>query len=251
MRVRFGIGAKGEFAPARWTAFVHRVEEAGFDSLWVADERLYRDVYATLTQAALASTRLRLGTAATNPYVRPPALTAAAVATVDELSGGRTVLGLAAGGSAQCRCNFPLMTVRENLEMAGYLRRDREVAGDIERLMDRFPLLRAKARARAGDLSGGQQQLLELAMGLLGRPVLLLVDEPSMGLAPAATQTVFETLREINASGTTVLLVEQNARRALEIAHRGLVMDLGTIRYDASAAQLLRDPRVTALYLGG
>ncbi len=152
---------------------------------------------------------------------------------------------------AQGRCNFPLMTVRENLEMAGYLRRDREVAGDIERLMDRFPLLRAKARARAGDLSGGQQQLLELAMGLLGRPVLLLVDEPSMGLAPAATQTVFETLREINASGTTVLLVEQNARRALEIAHRGLVMDLGTIRYDASAAQLLGDPRVTALYLGG
>jgi len=152
---------------------------------------------------------------------------------------------------AQGRCNFPLMSVRENLEMAGYLRRDRDLARDIDRLMDRFPLLRARAAARAGDLSGGQQQLLELAMGLLSHPLLLLVDEPSMGLAPATMGMVFETIREINASGTTVLLVEQNARRALEIAHRGLVMDLGTIRYDAPAEQLLRDPRVSALYLGG
>lgn len=98
--MRFGIGTKGEYPPGRWANLVRVVESAGFDTLWVADERLYRNVYTTLTQAAMASTRLQLGTAVTNPYVRPPAVTTAAIASVDELSGGRTVLGLGPGGSA-------------------------------------------------------------------------------------------------------------------------------------------------------
>jgi 5,10-methylenetetrahydromethanopterin reductase len=137
MAVRFGIGAKGEFAPPRWTAFVRRVEEAGFDSLWVADERLYRDVYATLAQAALASRRLQLGTAVTNPYVRPPALTAAAIATVDELSGGRTVLGLAAGGSATGALGIerrrPVRALREAITIVRGLTAGQrvELAGEV------------------------------------------------------------------------------------------------------------------------
>ena len=152
---------------------------------------------------------------------------------------------------AQGRCNFPMMTVRENLEMAAFIRRDARVQADIEGCLARFPLLRQHARRRAGDLSGGQQQLLELVMGLLGEPVVLLVDEPSMGLAPAALAEVWAALAEIRASGATILLVEQNARKALELADRGLVLDLGEIRHAAPAAALLVDPAVRRMYLGG
>ena len=152
---------------------------------------------------------------------------------------------------AQGRCNFPMMTVRENLEMGAYVRRDARAAADVEACLARFPLLREHARRRAGDLSGGQQQLLELAMGLLGEPVVLLVDEPSMGLAPAAIAEVWAALTEIRRAGTTILLVEQNARKALELADRGLVLDLGEVRRDAPAAALLVDPEVRRMYLGG
>jgi branched-chain amino acid transport system ATP-binding protein len=152
---------------------------------------------------------------------------------------------------AQGRCNFPMMSVRENLEMAAFIRRDGRVQTDIERCFDRFPLLRRHARRRAGDLSGGQQQLLELVMGLLAEPTLLLVDEPSMGLAPAAIADVWTTLAEIRSAGTTILLVEQNARKALELADRGLVLDLGEVRHSAPAAALLADPAVRRMYLGG
>jgi ABC-type branched-subunit amino acid transport system ATPase component len=152
---------------------------------------------------------------------------------------------------AQGRCNFPLMTVRENLEMGTISRRDGRVQADVEACLERFPLLGEHARRRAGDLSGGQQQLLELAMGLLGEPVVLLVDEPSMGLAPVAIAEVWATLTEIRRAGTTILLVEQNARKALELADRGLVLDLGEVRRDAPAAALLVDPEVRRMYLGG
>jgi branched-chain amino acid transport system ATP-binding protein len=144
-----------------------------------------------------------------------------------------------------------MMTVRENLEMGAFVRRDARAATDVEACLARFPLLREHARRRAGDLSGGQQQLLELAMGLLGEPVVLLVDEPSMGLAPAAIAEVWATLTEIRRAGTTILLVEQNARKALELADRGLVLDLGEVRRDAPAAALLADPEVRRMYLGG
>ncbi len=152
---------------------------------------------------------------------------------------------------AQGRCNFPRMTVRENLEMGAYVRRDPGVAGDLAALLERFPVLGEKARRRAGDLSGGEQQLLEMAMGVLSRPALLLLDEPSMGLAPATQTAVFDTIRALHRDGVTVLLVEQNARKALELADRGLVMELGAIRFDAPAGELLGDPRVRALYVGG
>jgi branched-chain amino acid transport system ATP-binding protein len=152
---------------------------------------------------------------------------------------------------AQGRCNFPMMTVRENLEIGAFVRRDARVGADVEACLTRFPLLAEHARRRAGDLSGGQQQLLELAMGLLGEPVVMLVDEPSMGLAPAAVAEVWATLAEIRRAGTTILLVEQNARKALELADRGLVLDLGEVRRDAPAAALLDDPEVRRLYLGG
>jgi branched-chain amino acid transport system ATP-binding protein len=152
---------------------------------------------------------------------------------------------------AQGRCNFPLMTVRENLEMSTLARRDGRVQADVEACLARFPLLGEHARRRAGDLSGGQQQLLELATGLLGEPVVLLVDEPSMGLAPVAIAEVWATLTEIRRTGTTILLVEQNARKALELADRGLALDLGEVRRDAPAAALLVDPEVRRMYLGG
>jgi branched-chain amino acid transport system ATP-binding protein len=152
---------------------------------------------------------------------------------------------------AQGRCNFPMMTVRENLEIATFARRDARGATDVDASLARFPLLGAHAGRRAGDLSGGQQQLLELVMGLLGEPLVLLVDEPSMGLAPTAVADVWATLAEIRRTGTTILLVEQNARKALELADRGLVLDLGEVRRDGPAAGLLDDPEIRRLYLGG
>jgi branched-chain amino acid transport system ATP-binding protein len=181
-------------------------------------------------------------------------LTAGAVRLRGDVITGRSPGELRRRGLAyvaQGRCNFPMMTVRENLEMAAFIRRDARVQRDIERSFDRFPLLRRHARRRASDLSGGQQQLLELVMGLLAEPTVLLVDEPSMGLAPAAIGEVWATLGEIRRAGTTILLVEQNARKALELADRGLVLDLGELRHSAPADELLADPAVRRMYLGG
>jgi ABC-type branched-subunit amino acid transport system ATPase component len=152
---------------------------------------------------------------------------------------------------AQGRCSFPRMTVRENLEVAAFVRRDTRGETTVDGCLERFPLL-ARHRSRpAGDLSGGQQQLLELAMGLLAEPALLLVDEPSMGLAPTAQIDVWAALRAIRQGGTTILLVEQNARRALELADRGLVLELGQVRHEGPAAPMLDDPGIRRLYLGG
>ena len=151
----------------------------------------------------------------------------------------------------QGRCNFPAMTVAENLEMGAYTRSDDRVAADIERLMTRFPVLRDKRRALAGTLSGGQQQILEMAIALLLHPRLLLIDEPSLGLDPRMVEVVFSTILAINREGTAVLMVEQNAVQALGIAHRGFVLELGRNRFEGTGQALLADPEVRAHYLGG
>ena len=151
----------------------------------------------------------------------------------------------------QGRCNFPAMTVTDNLEMGAYTRRDPDVRRDIDALMTRFPMLGDKRRALAGTLSGGQQQILEMAIALLLHPRLLLVDEPSLGLDPRMVEAVFSTIVAINREGTSVLMVEQNAKQALAISHRGFVLELGRNRFEGTGRTLLEDPEVRAHYLGG
>jgi branched-chain amino acid transport system ATP-binding protein len=163
----------------------------------------------------------------------------------------REVLELGAVHVPQERSLFPLMTVWDNLLIGGHVLRDqRVVRRRAEELADRFPLIRERRRDRAGSLSGGQQKLIEIARALLLEPKVILMDEPSMGLDPKSRHTVFETIRTLNDGGRTVLLVEQNARAGLAIAHRGAVMDAGVVRIAATSAELLRDPRVAELYLG-
>ena len=151
----------------------------------------------------------------------------------------------------QGRCNFPAMSVEENLEMGAYTRRDAEVRRDIEALMARFPVLGEKRRALAGTLSGGQQQILEMAIALVLHPRLLLVDEPSLGLDPRMVEAVFSTIQAINGEGTTVLMVEQNAKQALAISDRGFVLELGRNCFEGTGQALLANPDVRAHYLGG
>ena len=151
----------------------------------------------------------------------------------------------------QGRCNFPAMTVGENLEMGAYTRTDADVRRDIERTMARFPMLGERRQVLAGTLSGGQQQILEMAVALLLHPRLLLVDEPSLGLDPRMVEVVFDTILAINREGTTVLMVEQNARKALSISHRGFVLELGRNRFEGTGRALLEDPEVRQHYLGG
>jgi ABC-type branched-subunit amino acid transport system ATPase component len=161
------------------------------------------------------------------------------------------ILRAGVGYVPQGRCNFPAMTVEENLEMGAYLRRDAGVRGDIEALLARFPLLAARRGASAGTLSGGQQQILEMAIALVLRPRLLLVDEPSLGLDPRMVEVVFETIQEISREGTTILMVEQNAKKALAISDRGFVLELGRNRFEGTGQELLDDPDVRQHYLGG
>ena len=152
----------------------------------------------------------------------------------------------------QGRCVFPHMTVWENLELGGYIRGDRTaLQADLEAVAARFPLLREKRTALAGALSGGQQQVVEMARCLLLRPSLMLVDEPSLGLSPKFAEMIFETIRQVRDAGTTIMLVEQNARRALEISDRGYVLELGQNRYEGTGAELLASADVKRLYLGG
>ena len=135
--------------------------------------------------------------------------------------------------------------------MGAYTRSDAGVDRDIEALMARFPMLADKRRALAGTLSGGQQQILEMAIALLLHPRLLLVDEPSLGLDPRMVEAVFSTIVAINRERTTVLMVEQNAKQALGISHRGFVLELGRNRFEGTGHALLEDPEVRAHYLGG
>jgi len=161
------------------------------------------------------------------------------------------VLRRGLGYVPQGRCNFPAMSVEENLEMGAYLRRDARVRDDIEALLARFPMLGAKRRELAGTLSGGQQQILEMAIALLLQPRLLMIDEPSLGLDPRMVEIVFDTILAINREGTTVLMVEQNAKKALSVSQRGFVLELGRNRFEGTGADLLHNPDVRQHYLGG
>jgi branched-chain amino acid transport system ATP-binding protein len=145
---------------------------------------------------------------------------------------------------------FPQLTVSENLAMGAYARRDADVASDLERMHALFPRLAERRAQTAGTLSGGEQQMLAIGRALMSRPRLLLLDEPSMGLAPLMVAKILETVREIARQGVTILLVEQNARLALEIAGRGYVMESGVLALAADSQSLLADPRVREAYLG-
>ncbi|MEK4523639.1 ABC transporter ATP-binding protein [Psychrobacillus sp. FSL W7-1457] len=142
------------------------------------------------------------------------------------------------------------MTVLENLEMGAYHRNDKDIKKDLENVMEQFPILKEREDQLGGTLSGGQQQMLAIARALLSKPKLLLLDEPSMGLAPLIVADIFKMIREIKASGTTVLLVEQNAKQALKVADYGYVMETGKIIINGEADSLLEDPRVVEAYLG-
>ncbi len=142
------------------------------------------------------------------------------------------------------------MSVIENLDMGAYHRKDKNVEKEIEEVMERFPILKERKSQLAGTLSGGQQQMLAIARALLSKPKLLLLDEPSMGLAPLIVADIFKIIKEIKDAGTTVLLVEQNAKQALKIADYGYVMETGKIIIEGKASNLLRDPRVVEAYLG-
>jgi branched-chain amino acid transport system ATP-binding protein len=152
---------------------------------------------------------------------------------------------------AEGRAILTTLTVRENLELGAYRRKDRAaIASDLERVLTLFPRLQERLDGLAGNLSGGEQQMLAIGRALLAKPRLLLLDEPSMGLAPIIVQDIFRTLRSINAEGLTIFLVEQNVRQALKIAQHGYVLESGKIVLDGSGTSLLHDPKVLAAYLG-
>ena len=146
---------------------------------------------------------------------------------------------------------FGALTIEENLAMGAYSRRDRkEIKQDVERVFGLFPRLKEREKQTAGTLSGGEQQMLAMARAIMSRPKLLLLDEPSMGLAPLMVQKVFETVLAISGEGVTILLIEQNAKLALEVSNRGYVMESGTITLSGDARQLLSNPKVREAYLG-
>jgi branched-chain amino acid transport system ATP-binding protein len=152
----------------------------------------------------------------------------------------------------QGRIVFPQMTVLENLEMGAYIERDgARVAAALERVYAMFPILAERRRQRAGTMSGGEQQMVAIARALMTTPRLILLDEPSLGLAPKFVTLIFDKLAEMRAAGYTLMLVEQNAARALAIADRGYVLELGRNRLEGPGARLLADPEVKRLYLGG
>jgi branched-chain amino acid transport system ATP-binding protein len=145
---------------------------------------------------------------------------------------------------------FTRMTITENLQMGAFTRRDAEIDADIDKVFALFPRLKERRNQLAGTMSGGEQQMLAMGRALMARPKVLLLDEPSMGLAPILVDKIFEIVHDIHAQGTTVLLVEQNASRALGLASRGYVMDSGLITMSGEAKSLLKDPKVQAAYLG-
>jgi branched-chain amino acid transport system ATP-binding protein len=172
---------------------------------------------------------------------------------------GKSLLGIAphkvvSKGLAQCpegRRIFLQLTVEENLEMGGYTRTSSEIESSLANVFERFPRLKERRKQQAGTLSGGEQQMLAMGRALMSRPTLLMLDEPSMGLAPLLVEQIFEIIKELNQAGTTILLVEQNAQMALSVAHRGYVLETGRIVTSASAADLLHDDAVRKAYLGG
>jgi branched-chain amino acid transport system ATP-binding protein len=161
------------------------------------------------------------------------------------------IVGLGLSQSPEGRKIFPRLTVLENLEMGAFTRKDHDgIRRDIEKAFEMFPILRERQSQAGGTLSGGEQQMLSVARAIMCRPKLLLLDEPSLGLAPMICIKIFDVARELNRQGTTVLLVEQNARMALKLAHRGYVMETGSIVMADRAEVLLNDKRIQDAYLG-
>ncbi len=147
---------------------------------------------------------------------------------------------------------FPRLTVLENLQLGAYLRRDRqEIAEDLDKVWTLFPRLRERQQQLAGTLSGGEQQMLAIGRSIMARPKLLLLDEPSLGLAPKLVQLIFEVIQRINHSGIPILLVEQNVRMALTVAHRGYILETGSVTLSDTAQALVKNPQVKSAYLGG
>jgi branched-chain amino acid transport system ATP-binding protein len=162
------------------------------------------------------------------------------------------IVGLGVSQSPEGRMVFANLSVEDNLELGAYRRKDRAgIAADRERAFELFPRLRERRRQSAGTLSGGEQQMLAIGRALMSRPRLLLLDEPSLGLAPLLVREIFKTIREINAAGVTVLLVEQNAHMALSVAGRGYVLETGRVRLEDRADRLLQNEEVRRAYLGG
>ena len=153
--------------------------------------------------------------------------------------------------SPEGRKIFPRMTVRENLDLGAYLRRDTDVQADLDRVFDLFPRLKEREKQKAGTMSGGEQQMLAMGRALMARPSMLLLDEPSMGLAPVLVERIYETVEEINKQGTTILLVEQNANFALGVSNRAYVLEVGTISLSDDSEKLRENPEVQRAYLGG
>jgi branched-chain amino acid transport system ATP-binding protein len=161
------------------------------------------------------------------------------------------IVRLGIAQSPEGRRIFPRMTVMENLELGAFVRADREnVAQDLERVFTLFPRLKERLTQKGGTLSGGEQQMLAMGRALMARPTVLLLDEPSMGLSPILVETIFQVIRDINQQGTTILLVEQNARMALRVAHRGYVIQTGRIVLQDTGANLLKSDLVRKTYLG-
>jgi branched-chain amino acid transport system ATP-binding protein len=160
------------------------------------------------------------------------------------------IVALGVAQSPEGRRIFPRMSVRENLDMGAFTRKDAAQRDDLERILELFPILKERARQAAGTLSGGEQQMLAIGRALMTKPKLLLLDEPSMGLAPIVVERIFETIREISTQGVTILLVEQNAAQALSLANRGYVIETGRIVLEDEARALLANERVRKAYLG-
>jgi len=172
-------------------------------------------------------------------------------APIDELP-AHEITRLGISHSPEGRRIFARLTVAENLEMGAFARNDKQgIRQDMARVLELFPRLRERLHQRGGTLSGGEQQMLAMARALMSRPRLLLLDEPSMGLAPLLVEQIFQIIRNINAQGVTILLVEQNAHVALSIAHRAYVMETGAIVLAGPAAEVLTSPQVREAYLGG
>ncbi len=165
--------------------------------------------------------------------------------------GASKVVGLGMALCPEGRRVFQQMTVRENLEMGGFSRPNEEIPAALENVFNRFPRLKEREKQVAGTLSGGEQQMLAMGRALMSKPKLLMLDEPSMGLAPLLVEQIFGIIRELHQAGTTILLVEQNAQMALSIADRAYVLGTGSITIQGSAADVLADDRVREAYLGG
>lgn len=160
------------------------------------------------------------------------------------------IVSLGISQSPEGRRCFPRMTVAENLDMGAYLRRDKEIEEDRARVYDLFPRLEERAKQKAGTMSGGEQQMLAIGRALMARPKLLLLDEPSMGIAPILVERIYETIAEINQQGTTILLVEQNANFALGVSQRAYVLETGAVVLSDDSAKLRENPDVQKAYLG-